>query len=87
MAAAFLIKPSQVQAAVKDDGTAGRLAKQLKLQGIVQIGDELVAYVQVEKAGVKTVRKGQTLLDFLVEDIEAGKIKLSWQGVIVFLEH
>jgi hypothetical protein len=87
MAGTVLIRPAAVQAAVKNDGTADRLLKKLKLQGIVQMGQDRVAYVQVEKEGVKTVRKGQTILDFAVDSIEPGKVTLSLQGVVVVLDH
>lgn len=87
VAGACPIRPAQTVAAVKDDGAAARLLKKLKLQGVVQMGDAMVAYVQVEKEGVQTVRKGQTLLQFMVEDIEPGKVTLSLQGVVVVLGH
>jgi hypothetical protein len=76
-----LIRPAQVQAAVKTDGTAERLLKQLKLQGVVRIGDTSVAYIQVEKEGVKAVRAGDAVLEFVVESIEPKKVTLSLQGV------
>lgn len=82
-----LIRPTQAQAAVKDSGAAKQLAKNLKLHGVVETGGELVAYIQVEKQGVKTVRKGETVLDFTVERIEPAKVLLSLQGVEVWLQH
>jgi hypothetical protein len=85
LAGRTLIRPAQVQAAVKTDGTAERLLKLLKLQGIVRIGDTSVAYIQVEKEGVKTVREGETVLDFVVERIEPNKVVLNLQGVVVTL--
>lgn len=81
-----LIRPPQVQAAVKDLGVAARLLGQLKLQGVVRLGGEQVAYVQVEKQGVKTVRQGQELLEFVVKEILPGKVVLSMDGVEVTLE-
>ena len=87
MAGVVLIRPAAVQAAVKNDGTAERLLKKLKLCGVVELGEERVAYVQVEKEGVRTVRKGQRLLDFVVEDIEGGKLTWSLEGVVVVLDH
>jgi hypothetical protein len=80
-----LIRPAQAQAAVKDSGAAKALAKRLKLQGIVQIGDAFTAYVQVEKDGVKSVRKGDTILEFAVKKVEAGKVTLSLDNVEVEL--
>lgn len=80
-----LMRPARVQAAVKDDGTALRLAKSLKLQGVAQIGDEYVAYIQVEKEGLAAVRERQELLQFTVEKIEPGRVTLSLQGVRVLL--
>lgn len=85
MAGKELIRPAQVQAAVKDSGAAKTLAKRLKLQGIVQIGDAYTAYVQVEKEGVKSVRKGDTILEFAVKKVEAGKVTLSLDNVEVDL--
>jgi hypothetical protein len=89
LAGMTLIRPAQVQAAVKSDGTAERLLKKLKLQGVVQVGNELVAYIQVDDGGkvVRSVRKGQTILDFNVDNVEAGKVTLSLQGVVVVLDH
>lgn len=82
-----LIRPAQVQAAVKNDGSAERLLKKLKLQGVVQVGSELVAYIQVDDGGkvVRSIHSGQTVLDFNVENIEPGKVTLSLQGVVVVL--
>ena len=87
MAGVRLIKPPQAQAAVKDTGAAAKLAKKLHLQGVVKMGEELVAYIQVDKAGVKTVRQGGQILEFLVERVEPGRVTLSLQGVQVVLEH
>ncbi len=85
MAGRPLIRPSQVQAAVKDTGAAQRLLKKLKLHGVVQVGSDLVAYVQVDTREVKTVRKGEKLLGFVVKVIEPGRITLSLDGVEVVL--
>jgi hypothetical protein len=87
LAGTILIRPAQVQAAVKSDGTAERLLKKLKLQGDVQVGSEMVAYIQVDDGtkAVRSIRKGQTVLDFAVENVEAGKVTLSLQGVVVVL--
>jgi hypothetical protein len=87
MAGRRLISPPQVQPAVRDTGAAKRLLKKLALQGVVQIGDKLVAYVKLEQVGVRAVRNGETILDFLVERIELGKVTLSLEGVIVTLTH
>ena len=87
MAGVRFIRPTQVQAAVKDSGAAKQLAKKLKLQGVVEMGETLVAYIQVDKQGVKTVRKGDAVLDFIVEGIQSGKVTLSLQGVEVVLQH
>jgi hypothetical protein len=83
MAGHTLIRPAQVQAAVKTDGTAERLLKQLKLLGVVRIGDASVAYIQVEKEGVKAVRAGDAVLEFVVERVEPRKVTLSLNGVTV----
>lgn len=87
MAGVRLIRPAQVRAAVKDTGLAKRLLKRLKLQGVVDMGGEAVAYIQIEKQGVATVKRGQTIMDFVVEKIEPGKVTLSLQGVVVELSH
>jgi hypothetical protein len=87
MAGRRLIRPSQAQAAVKDSGLTGRLAKKLTLQGIVRVGGTLVAYIHVEKQGVKSVRAGDRILDFLVERMESDRVTLSLEGVQVVLKH
>ena len=87
MAGRRLIRPSQGLAAVKDSGAASKLLSKLKLQGVVRTTDRLVAYVQIDKQGTKTVRTGDKLLDFVVKDIESGKVTLSLEGVEVSLTH
>lgn len=87
MAGRRLIRPSQVQAAVKDTGLADRLAKKLKLQGIVQMKGSYVAYIGVEKQGVKSLKEGEKILDFLVESIKGNEVVLSLDGVQVTLQH
>ena len=84
-AGAELIKPAQIQAAVKDTGVAARLVRQLTLKGVVQIGGELVAYIEVKDQGVKSVKKGQKILEFAVKDMESGKVVLTLDGVEVQL--
>ncbi len=84
-AGADLIKPAQIQAAVKDTGAAARLVRQLTLKGVVQIGGELVAYIEVKDQGVKSVNKGQKILEFVVKDMEPGKVVLDLDGVEVQL--
>ena len=80
-----LIRPAQVRAAVKDTGAAGRLAKMLGLQGVVQIEGTFTAYIAVKDQGVKTVREGDKILDFVVKDLEPGRVVLSLDGVEVQL--
>lgn len=82
-----LIRPAQVQAAVKDTGAAAQLAKRLKLQGVVALNGEYVAYVDVQEQGVKAVRVGEPLLDFVIKDVTPGKVTLSLEGVEVVLGH
>ncbi len=82
-----LIRPAQIQAAVKNTGVAAQLVKRLKLLGIARMKDNLVAYIQVDTGRVATVRKGETILDFIVEDIQSGKVALSLDGVNVVLVH
>jgi len=76
-----LIMPAQVQAAIKDNGAAEKMLARLKLQGVVQIGNESIAYVVVEKEGIKTLRKGDQLLSFTVESVSAGRVQLSYEGI------
>lgn len=85
MAGNNIIRPAQVQAAVKDDGAAEKMLAKLNLQGVIQMGDDLVAYVQVEKGSVQTVKTGDKLLSFVVEKVEPSKVSLSLQGVVVTL--
>ena len=87
MAGRGLIRPPQVVAAVKDTGAAARLAKSLKLQGVVELGGSLVAYIEVEKRRVQALRKGETVLGFVVRDIGPGRVTLSLEGVEVILGH
>ncbi len=87
MAGRRLIRPAQIQAAVKDTGAAQRLLSKLKLQGVVQMGGDHVAYIQVADRGVQTVRVGSSVLDFMVEAVESGRVKLSLDGVEVELTH
>lgn len=87
MAGRRLIRPSQVKAAVKDTGAAAQLLKKLRLQGVVQIGPDQVAYIRVEKQGTRKVKCGEKLLEFVVQKIEPGRITLSLEGVEVMLKH
>jgi hypothetical protein len=80
-----LIRPAQSIAAVKDDGRAKKLAERLKLQGVVEMNGELVAYIAVDKGSAVSVRKGATLLDFEVATIDARTVTLSLEGVQVVL--
>ena len=82
-----LVRPPQIQPAVKDTGAAARLVRKLKLQGIIQKGDILVAYIRVGKQGVKTVREGEKVLDFVVKEIKAGRVTLLLEGVQVELKN
>lgn len=82
-----LIRPSQVRAAVKDTGLAARLLERLKLQSVVQMHGESVAYVKVENGGVKSVRAGGRLLDFEVRQVEPGRVVLVLEGVEAVLSH
>ena len=82
-----LIRPAQVQPAVKDSGDAQRLLKRLKLQGVVEIGSDMTAYIQLDKKEVKSVARGEKVLGFDVESIEPGKVTLSLEGVRVYLVH
>lgn len=85
MAGRTLVKVAQVQAAVKDSGAAKELVKRLKLQGVVEMPDGLVAYIAVQGEGVATCRKGEKVLEFVVEDVQPGKVTLNLQGVVASL--
>jgi hypothetical protein len=87
MACTSLMKPALAVAAVKDDGSASKLLKRLKLHGVTRVSGQLVAYVEVEKVGVQTVHEGDSVLDFIVEKIESGCVTLSLNGVIAELRH
>ena len=87
MAGRRLVRPPQVQAAVKDTGAAKRLLKQLSLEGVVEAGGEFVAYVRIGKSELKTVRNGDVILELLVDTVEPGRITLSLEGVVVYLTH
>ena len=87
LAGRALVRPAQVQAAVKDSGAAAKLAKKLKLQGVVRMGDSWVAYVDVSEQGVKALRKGESVLEFVVKEVEPGKVIVSLEGVEVTLDH
>ena len=87
LAARSLIKATQAQAAVRDTGVSKELLKRLKLQGVVQMPDEMVAYIAVAGEGVCTCRKGERVLEFVIEDIAPGKVVLDLQGVKSTLTH
>jgi len=80
-----LIRPAQVQAAVKDNGAAQRLLERLKLQSLVSLGGQSAAYVNVKGEGVQSVRAGGRLLDFQVESIDSSGLTLTLDGVQVKL--
>jgi hypothetical protein len=83
-----LICPAQVQAAVRDTGAAQRLAQQLKLQGVVAVAGEPVAYIQVKDGAVRSVRTGDQLLEFTVKEVKAsGTVTLLLDGVEVQLRY
>jgi len=82
-----LIRPAQVQAAVRDGGAAATLLKRLALRGVVEREGDYVAYVEVEKEGTKVLRKNDSILGFQVEEVAPGKVILSLEGVLVELSH
>ena len=87
MAGRVLIRPAQVKAAVKDTGAAARLVKQLKLRGVVEMPDGLVAYIELASEGVRDVRKGDRVLVFEVKDLQPGAVTLTLDGVEVQLKN
>ncbi len=85
-----LLQPTNAQAAVKDDGAAARLLKRLKLRGVVKMGPQFVAYVQIRADGrkpntSKRVRAGDHLGDLRVEKIEPGKVLLTFESMQAML--
>lgn len=80
-----MIKPLQGIAAVKDDGAAAKMASRLKLQGIVNMGGQYVAYVCVDKGSVVALKAGATILEFSVLSVEEKTVTLSREGVQVVL--
>ena len=82
-----LIRPGQVTAAVKKTGAAERLAKQLKLHGIVMMPDGPAAYIAVANEGVVDVRAGGQVLEFSVKKIDSGTVTLSLDGEEVQLRN
>lgn len=88
VASRTLIRPSQVQAAVKNTGVAAELLKQIKLQGVMTMGDDVVAYIQVKDRGVKPVREHEEIGGLVVDHIDpSGRVQLSLDGVVVQLTH
>jgi hypothetical protein len=91
-----LVMPAQGLAPVKDTGAAAKLLERLKLQGVVQLGGEYVAYVAVKSGaeatksrrgggGSLTVRKDDRVLGFTVKEVAPGKVTLDLDNVIVEL--
>jgi len=81
-----LIKPLQGIAAVKDDGVAQRMAQRLRLQGIVNMGGQYVAYVAVDKdPSAMSLRTGSKILEFTVVSVEEKTITLDREGVQIVL--
>ena len=94
MAGSRLIRPSQVQPAVKDNGAAQRMLEQLRLTGILELGGDRVAYIEVLKGGQKggaaetrAVRTNEKILEFTVDAVEQDQVTLNLEGVIVPLRY
>ena len=86
--ARLIIKAAQAQAAVRDTGLAKKLAKNLKLQGVVNMSDELTAYIRnTKEKRTVSVHEGEKVLDFIVKKIEQGSVTLVLDGVEVSLSH
>jgi len=81
-----LIRPSQVVAAVKDNGSAAKLLAQLKLLGTTIQDGKPMAYVNVEKLGMQTIHVGDRVLEFRVESIDSRGVGLTLDGVAVTLK-
>jgi hypothetical protein len=80
-----MIRPLQGIAAVKDDGAAAKMAARLQLQGIVNMGGQLVAYVSVDKGSAVAIKTGGTILEFSVLRVEERTVTLCREGVQVVL--
>ncbi len=87
MAGRRLIKSPEVQAAVKDRGAAKKMLEELDLHGVVHVKGELTAYIRVQGGDVKSVRVGDTIQEFRVEKILPGRVVLTFEGVVVELQH
>jgi len=70
---------------VKNDGTADKMARRLKLQATAKMRGEYVAYVCVDGKSVAKIRQGGTILEFSVVRVEASSVVLSREGVQVVL--
>ena len=80
-----LIRPAQIQAAVKDDGLAQKLVKKLKLQGIVLQNEHYIAYVRLPDKRTARIRDNDMIIDFNVDRITSQSVTLSLNGVQVEL--
>ena len=87
MAGRRLVRPLQIRAAVRDTGAAAKLLERLKLCGIVQVGDERVAYIQIGNNGLATVRAGQNVSEFVVKSVNKSDVVLSLEGVEAVLQY
>ncbi len=83
-----LFRPSVPLPAEKKLGqtTAEELAKRFKFLGVSGTKPNLSALVAVAKAGVKTVRQGERLEDFVVKEISSGQLTLELNEDIVVLK-
>jgi hypothetical protein len=82
-----LVRPSQAIAAVKDNGAAAKLLTHLKLVGTTTEGEKTLAYIMVDKSDMRTVRVGDPILEFRVEEIGADGVHLILDGVAVVLKY
>ena len=80
-----LIRATRVQAAVKDTGVAKELAKRLKLEGVIELDGQYVAYIKRDKSPSISLREQDTILDFTVRAVKPGRVVLSIDGIDVVL--
>jgi hypothetical protein len=82
-----LFKPaSAIRTRSMDDKTVERIKSQLALQCIMNIGDEQVAYININNKGLRKCKNGDTVQDmFKVIDIQNNQVVLTIIGQTVTL--
>ena len=75
-----LIRPPQIEAAIKKTGTAAKLANKFRLHGVASIGGEYVAYLHEPSTGTTPVRVGDSIQVFDISEVTATSVVLSLDG-------